>query len=187
MTDILLVLKSGGEYTAEHVYRLRDQLDTPENLVVYSDIKIEGVRTIPLMHDWQGWWSKMEMFRHESPFLFMDLDTTVRKPLGDLVKEAEQYKFVALRDVYRGIKDPNALQSSLMYTDGSFRWLYDLFKTDPKYYDGGDQIFIEKNVENPMFWQDITDEVTSYKVPNGNEDPTVVIFHGKPRPWEVAA
>jgi len=102
-----------------------------------------------------------------------------------LIETAKPHGFVALRDVYRGIKNPGALQSSIMYSDGSHGWLYEQFRDKPEYLSGGDQIYVEKYVKNPTFWQDITDEVTSYKVPNGNDDPSVVIFHGKPRPWEV--
>lgn len=180
---IVLVLRSGGEFTVEHVYRLQRQLPDRE-LIVYSDIDIEGVTVRKLEHDWPGWWSKMEIFRENTPFLYMDLDTTVKKDIEPLINTAKEYKFVALRDVYRGEKDKRALQSSLMYVDGTYQWLYEEFKQNPRFMDGGDQIFIQTRVKDAVFWQDITDEVSSYKVPT-NIDPTVWIYHGKPRPWDV--
>ena len=182
-TPIVLVLRSGGEYKVEHVQRLREQIPD-RRFVVFTDVKVDGVETVELLHDWPGWWAKMEMFRLDEPFLFMDLDTTVKKDVEPLINVAKQHKFVALRDVYRGEKDRRALQSSLMYVDGTYGWLYDQFKQNPRFMDGGDQIFIQTRVKNAVFWQDITNEVSSYKVPT-NIDPTIWVYHGKPRPWDV--
>ena len=53
------VLRSGGEYGPRHVQWLARQIP---GLVCLSDRKVEGVETIPLRHDWPGWWAKMEMF-----------------------------------------------------------------------------------------------------------------------------
>lgn len=114
----------------------------------------------------------------------MDLDTTVKKDITPLLELVKDKKFVALRDVYRGERDKRALQSSLMYVDGTYRWLYEEFKENPRFMNGGDQIFIQTRVKDAEFWQDITDEVSSYKVPT-NIDPTIWIYHGKPRPWDV--
>lgn len=182
-TPIVLVLRSGGEFRVEHVKRLQDQIPD-RRFVVFTDVEIDGVETIRLENEWPGWWAKMEMFRLEEPFLFMDLDTTVKKDIEPLLELVKDKKFVALRDVYRGEKDKRALQSSLMYVDGTYRWLYEEFKQNPRFMDGGDQIFIQTRVKDAEFWQDITDEVSSYKVPT-NIDPTVWIYHGKPRPWDV--
>ena len=53
---------------------------------------------------------------------------------------------------------------------------------------GGDQAYIEHHMKDKVtYWQDITDGVVSFKadvLPNGLDTAKVVIFHGKPRPWE---
>ena len=184
-TDVVLVLRGGGEYTVEHVTRLVNQIGRKHPVWVYTDVgDIPGVETVPLLHGWPGWWSKMEMFRHPRPFLYMDLDTTVVRPLKRIIEAAQPHSFVALRDVYRGDKNPGVLQSSILYSNGSHRGLYEAYRDNPRNIPGGDQIFMEKHVENPVFWQDITDEISSFKKPT-NRDPSVWIFHGKPRPWDV--
>lgn len=180
---VLLVLKSGGEYTSEHVYRLAKQIRDLD-VIVYTDQDIPGVECRYLESGWPGWWSKLEIFRHETPFLYLDLDSTVMKPLQPLVRAAQKHNFVAMRDVYRGKQDKRALQSSIMYSDGTHGWLLEKFKENPRFLSGGDQIFIQTYLKDVTYWQDITNEVSSYKVPT-NPDPTVWIYHGKPRPWEV--
>jgi hypothetical protein len=73
---IACVLKSGGDYEPKHVYALQAQCAKflpGEDFVCLTDMDLDCA-TIPLVNDWLGWWSKVELFRLPSA-LYMDLDT----------------------------------------------------------------------------------------------------------------
>src|SRR5690625_7091618 len=52
---IMCVLRSGGEYKPCHVQWLARQVP---GLVAITDVKVPGVRCIPMLHEWPGWWAK---------------------------------------------------------------------------------------------------------------------------------
>ncbi|MGH8338151.1 MAG: hypothetical protein ACRETL_15305, partial [Gammaproteobacteria bacterium] len=114
-----------------------------------SNVEVPGVKTIPLLHDWPGWWAKMELFRPDvrGDFLFMDLDTVIVGPLDNF---ARIDKLTILRDFYRdGKRLKEGLQSSLMFLPESQRhapWAD--FTVNPAlsmalYRAGGDQKLLE--------------------------------------------
>jgi hypothetical protein len=118
--------------------------------------------------------------------LMMDLDTVV------LEMPAEPRDTTVLRD----FTEPMVMGSGLMYVREADRvrvwdaWMRDTAKhmrdnrTWPKW---GDQGFLQDHLGHCAKWGT---EVRSYKVhcrdgvPKGTK---VVCFHGKPRPWHVAA
>lgn len=193
---VATVLKSGGEYTPEHVIRLRDQLleFLPDiKFICFSDVKIRGVDVVPHWGKWPGWWSKMNMFHPmvRGDLLYFDLDTSI---VGDLSEIAKTKQLTLMRDVYR----PHGLQSSMMLLPEKVRapvwlhWLKNPAGYMMSYKRGGDQEYLELHwLDRAVRWQDILPgQVVSYKGDkikrNGTpEDARVVIFHGKPRPWEV--
>jgi hypothetical protein len=166
-----------------------------------SDIEVEGIRTLPLTYDWPGWWSKMELFRPEmsGDIVFMDLDTSI---VGSLVDIVSVNQLAMMRDVDR----PEGLRSSIMYLPQAARERIWAARIDrPQhwmnlYSKGGDQVFLER------FWGDhasrwqhlLPGQIVSWKshvrqalhddesgngsIPDG---APVVIFHGKPRPWDI--
>jgi hypothetical protein len=179
------VLRSGGDFSAEHVQWLAKQVP---GLVCLSDVPVPGVKTIPLQYDWPGWWAKMEMFGPalEGDVLMIDLDTVV---LGMPERPAET---TVLADFTR----PEVMGSGFMYVTAADRaraweaWLSDpaghmaACQRWPKL---GDQGFLQDYIGSAAKWGS---EVVSYKVhclkgvPDGAK---VVCFHGKPRPWHVRA
>jgi hypothetical protein len=192
---VACVLRSGGEYAPHHVTRLRDQV--AEHLPgaefrCLSDTSIRGVECIPLRYTWPGWWAKMELFRPDltDDWLFFDLDTSI---VGSLADMAAVEGPVIMRDVYR----PGGFQSSVMAIPHEIKaMIWDAFTVAPvsrmRFAVGGDQVFLErcKGVDWRL-WQDVLPgQLCSYKVdvrrlgrkPRGVR---AVIFHGKPRPWEV--
>ena len=197
---IVCVLKSGGCYRPGHVYALRDMCKAwmpKHEFVCLTDVPGLTCATEALKDNLAGWWSKMELFRvfTAGDTLFMDLDTILRAPCGAVVEEARQRPFVILRDVSRGVKNPLAMQSSIMWWSGDWGWLYDEFAAGGLSSTlHGDQNFIEhaffKTGRRAVYWQDITSGVASYKVSiAGQERPAqvpVVVFHGSPRPWQQA-
>ena len=204
MISVYCVLRSGGEYKAEHVVRLQAQVmkHLPgADFRCLCDIEVGGVKTIPLAYDWPGWWSKMELFRPEisGDILFMDLDTSI---VGDLADIASIGRLALMRDIYR----PEGLQSSIMYLPEAERVpIWTEWADRPKhwmdlYRQGGDQAFLERFwLDHADRWQDVLPgQIVSWKshVRKAHYDdesgdssiPTnarVVIFHGKPRPWDI--
>lgn len=155
---------------------------------------------MPLRHKFPGWWSKLEICRPDIPgdVFYMDLDTTVLRPIAHLARAG---RTTFLRDFYR----PQNLQSSLMYLTAIDRArIWDAWSAGPDYFIAeyssrrvglnGDQNFMQDVLGPVARWQDdFPGEVVSYKVDvlkkHGGRIPEaarVVVWHGKPRPWDVA-
>jgi hypothetical protein len=192
---VAFVLRSGGEYRPEHVARLAGQVRvhlSEAQIACFSDVDVP-VERIPLRHDWPGWWAKMEIFRPDvdGDLLFMDLDTAIVGSLADMAAAAGP---VIMRDVYR----PHGMQSSIMAIPHKIKeqvWAAFTAASErhmQRYRRGGDQAFLENHTSiRWRLWQDICPgQLVSYKadvkrlghVPAGAR---AVVFHGKPRPWEV--
>lgn len=185
----ICVLRSGGEYKACHVQWLARQVP---GLVCLSDVPVPGVDTLPLRHQWPGWWSKMELFSPEldGDLLFLDLDTVV---LGDLAPLEAVTRSTMLADFYH----PQRPASGLMYIEEADKdrvwreWMRApathmmRCRTPARW---GDQGFL-RGVLPALRWQDVLPgAVISYKVHCRRGVPPgarVVCFHGQPRPWAV--
>lgn len=196
-TTVVCVLRSGGEYNGNHVARLRKQVQEhgAADLICLSDVRFEQIPCLPLVHGWSGWWSKMELFRPDlaplGRIVYMDLDTTV---VGDLTRLLEFDRLAIMRDVYRR----NGLQSSIMVIPQEERdTVWKRWMTDPEgfmatHQSGGDQTFLETLwLSKAVRLQDWlpgllvsykADDVRNKGVPDGT---SLIIHHGKPRPWEV--
>lgn len=186
---ILAVYKSGGGYKSEYVERLKKQCAKYAPGVPFFCLDDDF-----LQHGWPGWWSKMEIFKQPGPVLYIDLSSTIHGRLDPLLKAAEEYDFIVNRD-------PNPrqrfVQSCVMAWSGDMHWLYELFHANADKYIAeyntarwwGDQGFIEANVENRVYWQDILpNAVASYKkhwLKKKIKDPVIVNYHGNPKPWDA--
>jgi len=199
MTDLVVacVLRSGGRYTAEYAQKLfrsvSRHLDTPAPFVALSDMDIPGVRVIPLRYSWPGWWSKMEIFRHDvfigKRVLYFDLDTIITGNLKD-IQAVQDNTF--LQDFY----SPKAINSGVMMLNDRVPMWKDFYENAHGIMGefGGDGDFLDRVVPEPNKWQTVLPgQVVSYK-PNGARGPylerkpknaRVVCFHGKPKPHEV--
>ena len=175
-----------------HVERLKDMverfLDRDHRFVCLTNMpRIEGVIDIPLSHRWAGWWSKIELFRpglFNDRVLYFDLDVTIVGKLDEIV-----YKwpaFWALRN-YQNI----GLNSSVMMWDppaGENIYKNFVYRQRDKIR-GGDQKWISAQMPEAMCFSRLW--FPSYKhhvLPNGgrvNKEAKAVIFHGRPRPWEI--
>jgi hypothetical protein len=194
MTTVCCVLKSGGEYKPEHVHALRDMIRIHLPLrpfICFTDIPDEvDCQTHLLEHDWPGWWSKIEVFGYHGPVIYLDLDTIIIDDLRWLAEIAHRQPFVMLRDFYRGKTDPFARGSGIMTWAGDMSWILRLFDEGPdayiaKFKGRGDQGFLE-SVARAEPLQDLAPhKLISFKV---DKKPTVktsvVVFHGRPRPWQ---
>lgn len=196
---VACVLRSGGIYDPGWVARLRAgvarHLDWPHRFVALSDIEVPAERQA-LIHDWPGWWAKIELFRPglwSGPVLFLDLDSLAVGPLGDIARAATREDFVILRDFYR----PAGWGSGLMAfrPSAATEHLYRAFAADPAAAmaacPGGDQHWIERNLAAARLWQDLVPgQILSFKAdcdPRAGppDDARLICFHGRPKPCDL--
>jgi len=200
MTTIATVLRSGGEFTPEHVQELRHAVATnlhrPHRFVCLSDLPVPGIEVIPLAHDWPTWWPKVELFRtgiFEGPVMFFDLDTWITGSLDAFAEEPTE--MAMLSDFYH---PSNAASGMMMWVPSpATEEIYWEFLRDPagimrRLEGSGDQAWIRSVAPDATRIQNLfPGKVVSWKVhcAEGGIPPTasVVCFHGKPRPWEVQA
>jgi hypothetical protein len=193
--NVACVLRSGGDYTAEHVECLRRgialNLRRPYRFVCLTDDDTLDCETARLVHQWPGWWAKIELFRPElfanEDVLYFDLDVLIVGSLDDVILDTEP--FMILRSFW-----PNRrVNSSMMLWRSDLSAIYQDFVDHPEkhmasYRMLGDQDFIrDHSPVIPEMWQDRSDAIQSYKLGVAKhglgDDTRVVIFHGKPRPW----
>ena len=197
---IATVLRSGGQYTPAHAFRLQRQAaavapDVP--FVCLSDDLVPWVEVRPLKHGWPGWWSKIELFRRDvfragTRVLYLDLDTTIIGSLDELLERPEP--FLGIKDFTRR---PAGLTSGLMAwtAGGEASAIYERFTVDAAAIMRrcgifGDGAWIAEQVQgHETFWQDVVPgQVVSYKVHCRSGVPAgarVVCYHGTPKPWHV--
>lgn len=145
---------AGRNYDENWVYRLRDNvkqyLPVEHKFVCLSNQIVPGVETIPLTHDYPGWWSKVELFRPDIPgkrFLYLDLDTLPIGNLTDLVNL--KGKFIGIYPDIANVherKNPKRtfyIASGVMVYDKGYAGLiYDLFEPEVMERLAGDQDWI---------------------------------------------
>lgn len=198
----LCALRSGGGFNAEWVRKLRDgvarHMSLPHRFVCLTDDDVPCERILPA-HDWPGWWIKAELFRPgvvTGPTVFLDLDTVIVGPLERLATVDEDYALIDLRGngwAQLGamfLKNPPHQVYNFMAADCSRLMRHYEKKANGQYV--GDQA-LWKDVMGHINIPKLTDLLpgffVSYKlhckrgVPAG---ASVVCFHGKPRPGDVA-
>jgi hypothetical protein len=205
--NIVLVLRSGGDFTLRDVILLSKHLRNKKrgiriNVYCLTDIakveiELEGVLLVPIEHTWRGWWSKMNLFspklQHLRPFMFFDLDTAIVGNYGSVLPTNGQTDhFIMLRDFYNNrpasgvmwIPEKNEKVNTIWNT-----WMKNPEMNMAKF--RGDQDFISSVTKPDTYWQDIVKGIVTYKPLklrhriklNGSEK--VVCFHGKPRIWQA--
>ena len=185
MLTVACVLRSGGTYTDGHVARLEGQvaeyLPEPHRFVCLSDVKVACER-IRLIHDWPGWWSKLELWRSglfTGRIMYLDLDVTV---VGDLTGLAHfPAPFAAITD----FQFPARINSSVMAWDASFAdRLYTSFSPVRMEEFRGDQDWIHDQMPGAARFQ--IGDCVSWKrdvQPRGSvpRSAKVVVYHGLPK------
>lgn len=196
---VACVLRSGGpDYGPGNVDALRDNLarHSDARLVCLSDVDVPCER-VPLVHDWPGWFSKIELFRYSypEPVLYVDLDTVFLSDPAPLLREA----FTMLPR----LNQTGDVGSGVMSWRGDYSQVYRRFAASPAKFAAeykstrkwGDQGFIRDTIGLPNIATYTLAECVSYKghcTDMGKRpfrmpepQPIVVYFHGRPRPWEV--
>jgi alpha-N-acetylglucosamine transferase len=206
-SNIVLVLKSGGDFSLRDVYLLsthihktwdRRELPSPRIYCIYDKIQqpisTVGLDLIPMKYKWPGWWAKMNLFSPElveiRPFLYLDLDTAVLKSIHELFKLPQYLRdsFITLEDFYR----KGVLASGMMWianneeTNKIWRaWIANPEQNMKTF--RGDQDFIGSFVDS-VFFQSLTKQIGSFKpLPDRlwkyevEDKDAVICFHGYPR------
>jgi len=190
---ILCVMKAGGCYTPQYVNNLyraigRHAGSIPFEFICLSDLEWSAdYKIIKLENNWDGWWPKIEMFKHAGPVLTMDLDTLI---VDDITPLLELPLKCASNEIYM-MKAPNpkrTFTTSIMAWNEDFTQVYDNFNygRDIKY--DWDQFYIlhelekTKTVIHPI--QEEISGIYSYKrqwIGKDKTDTRIIWFHGRPR------
>lgn len=195
--NIFCVLRNSRDYGPDDVTLLREgieeHLHIPHRFVCLSDVELDCER-IPLIHNWPGWFAKMELFRPdiEGDFLYFDLDTVI---LGDMSDICRVDRLTVLSDFYR-MNDPMRIGTGMMFVPEECREsIWNRWSVCPEShrndFKGGDQDFIRQFWWSAQRWQKVLPgQVVSYKVdvqPTGiiPSDARVMCFHGRPKPRDI--
>lgn len=227
---VATVLKSGGDFDHSYVWRLAAGVarnlkqshrfvcltdNTPADLDQLRAMSMGGrVYWLPLVRDYPGWWSKMELFSLPGPLLYFDLDTVIvgaLDPLADQIYKLGR-RVMMLRGFHMGDWTSGIMGWYNPGEEGRLDWLLELFMAAPKEFFArdrlklngrsfrGDQDYIREVLDSAKYHprtelvavQDLVRGIYSYKVhvrqrPGQElpEDAAVVAFHGRPRPKEV--
>lgn len=200
--SVVCVLKSGGDYDAEYVRKLRDgvakHLTLPHRFICLSDVDVPCER-IPLKHGWKGWWSKLELFRPDvvrGKTLYLDLDTVITGNLDAVATIPYDFAMLNIR-----AKDVKIGNSGAMWFGKPQPHVYRRFVEKPDYWIDfhvkhaenrymGDQAFISDCFDHipklhqalPGFFQSYKYDRLQDKVP---PECAVVCFGGPPRPAQA--
>ena len=197
LPPIVCVLKSGGRYGPDDVKALATNIrrfDPERRIICLSDLALKdiAVERIPLKHELEGWFSKLEIFALREPaFLYLDLDVVVTGRIETTLKQG----LYLLRDFGVG-----AVNSSVMYVRGNYHSILDRFLSDPKAYSAeyavkgkwGDQDFIRDHANITGYLQDLEPGLAAswkrdlhYRMGWLPHPPVVLVFHGHPKPTEL--
>jgi hypothetical protein len=207
--NIVLVLRTGGDFSMKDVYLLITHLrakwesESHCQITVLTDAvqekqELMGFTLLPFpVASWKGWWSKMNLFSPElknlRPYLYMDLDTAVIGNVAKLIPDSEtlQNSLIMLEDFYRprhaasGVMwIPNNRKTDLIWN----KWIERNAIRNPKRF-RGDQDFIGSVTSPDTFWQRLTTSIVSFKpLPRPIKwrmirpsETVLCCFHGNPR------
>ncbi len=213
MVKFICVLhkKPGSHYDVDYVQRLFEGFKKYSGLPEDNFHCLSNVQNVPnwiplrYPNEWEGWWSKMELFRPDlfdtitHDIFYVDLDTIITGDISQIIKKCSEIPNpVMLKDFYFR----HRLASGVMYLPASCRGsIWEKWVANPRQIAEdcgtyGDQKFIgdqlSLNTERkPLMFQNIFPEewFISYKahVKKGlnNGDERILCYHGRPRPRET--
>ena len=198
MLKVVCVLRSGGDYDETYVlalyYAVLRHLTVPFEFLCLSDVEVH-CPSVPLNNEWQGWWSKIEVFELTGAVLYLDLDTVIMgslDPLAEAILNMPSKQFLMLRALH----PKRQWASGVMGWNGDFNFLYNQFNYGKcsKSFKWDQHYIINKllysNISIKCI-QDYQSGMYSYKRfcrGNGHppDDTTIIYFHGRPRPHECS-
>jgi hypothetical protein len=195
-----------GDVWVKNLWRMvARHLPIPHEFICYTDKPIDGIKCITPHCDYQGWWSKLGLFRHPARHtLYLDLDVVITDSLLPLV--ALLYKSPGLwaRDDFSySMRNPRqglsidqlkmlggqgCVNSSVMLWRGDVaKDVWDKHTPDMLKECHGDQNVISKILGNSI--QFIPDELVcsfKYHVMRGGPVAPIVVYHGDPKITDMA-
>jgi hypothetical protein len=189
------------QWLAEHV---AEHVTLPCRFVCLSDVELglDCVERVPLLENWPGWWSKLELFRpglFTGNVLYLDLDTAVIGNIDDWLRLPTGGGFWMLSGLTEGLLRRDQYGSGVMAWNGDYSHLYRAFKADSEthmatYVEAlrwGDQGFIaEHQPDKRKLQESLPGQLISYKIDYLQGKPLdgvkIVCFHGKPKPKQVS-
>ena len=211
MSNVVLVLKTGGSYNFQDVEllcaRLHMYWKSEQKINIYclydkvhEEVRLANCTLLPMTYSrWKGWWSKLNLFSPQieylRPFLYLDLDTAIVGDISSLFNRKEQ-EIIGLEDFYF----KNKFASGVMWIPSNNlivnRIWVEWNKCPEKYIQTyrGDQNFISNFICSNLYWQSLTDMICSFKA-RGKErgwlqevpkQISIVCFHGRPKIQEAA-
>lgn len=194
---IVTVLKSGGKYDGRHVNYIKKQCEekikNPFDFICLSDIKIDGINTIPLNNKYPGWWSKLELFSKSithGPVLYLDLDVVIGKDI--ILPDHHDIKDGILYMKHDWGRQEEFNSSVIFFKGSTLLNIFDMFEKNPDKYvpnPHGDQSFLSDNA-NCKFIEKLNIKVASYKYNHITSETLIksydfIAFHGNPKPWDL--
>lgn len=195
MITVACVLRTGGIYDRTWVRALKRGLNRHlsdfQFVCLTDDASVEPYWRVPLLHDWPGWWSKVECFRpglFTGPVLYLDLDTL---PVADLTMIASyRGAFAMLNDFYQGEKQ--VASGVMAWTPGPHtEAIYHAMLRERTLPRGRSDYWYAKHAPPADRLQTLfPGQLVSFKqsarkgVPDGAR---LVCFHGNPRPSDPRA
>ncbi len=190
--------RTGGDYKEEHVEALQKQVakhaTTEHKFVCYTDAEfnIPGVICRKLEKNYPGWWSVAELFRNIGPTVVTGLDTIIWNNIDDLFHlclDSSESDFWMMH----GFRNRKETISGIMMWNGDWSWLWKEYKyPEVKRRFNGDQDYTTAKLKerkiSPRIVQHEFKGVYSWKRHCGNgipKDCSVLVFHGKPRPFDL--
>ena len=176
------------------------KIERPFRFVCLTNLDfIHGIETIKLSHNWQGWWSKLELFKKgqfskDEKIIYIDLDTAILGNIDDILDY--DHKFTTLDN----ISHPRSgdIGSGIMAWKGDYSYLYETFKEKPNFYmqdcvtsrNWGDQGFIKNHLGfEPEKFQFLFSGIYSHRKDFIDKKPLpytrIAIFNGDPKPWDL--
>lgn len=181
------VMKTGGIYHEGHVQRLQEELNRDLICLTDKTFEVDRVTCFPLRHNWEGWWSKIELFSLTGPVVYLDLDVTIEGNPDELYRK----KFTMWDDpLFKGYYNSSVMSWSVTPQQIYHKFLEEgqtLKRNYRRFPKGGDQGFIsdyagEINSYKPGLIRSYRNDVKKNGIPDGT---VVVAYHGRPKPWEV--
>lgn len=190
-----------------HVYTEHDRSVPPHMIKhVLDDWGISGPK--------KSWWYKIQLFNSEhfdGDLLYIDLDVVVIRDLSWVADLSTDY-FWAIRDFrYLQSRHASSINSSMMWFNvKKFSWIWNKFLlnsvTDTVRQYPGDQDYLNQvlDINQRRFFEDKYFESYRWQCKDGGydfqkrthrqpnlgmtvtSDSSVIVFHGKPKPHEVA-
>jgi hypothetical protein len=204
--NVTCIYKTGGDYTAEYVAALRDQLSKigalgKAQLVCLTDdpaiYKMPGVIAVELENGWPGWWSVPEAYRVTGPTLLVGLDHIFLKPIDRFLAAIQN---MGPRDfvMMRAFAKKRLWATGVTAWNGDWRWLYERFDFEAwKTHAGGEQDYVRDVLMDltargkarlipAQKWLRLVSYKKHVRLNSGVvEEADMILFHGLPRPHQV--